>query len=193
MAAMSWVAIDGQRTVRAQRQGQNSVGDHLGERPEQVLHVEPHPERPVRSARALKLGVHRVRCGKQTRRMRPVPSRAGDPDHVTDLVATDRRRRRPREGEVVLLGRTRPHARRNQPEQALRAVECLIEDRRVVMAADDHLHLIADRVVSRDGSRTMTRSGSVPALRSSARSWLPTLPVGVVTTIMKAPWESGSV
>ena len=63
---------------------------------------------------------------------------------MTDLVATDRLDRWPCEGEVVLLGRTRPHARRDQPEQALGAIERLIENCRIVMAADDHLHLIAN-------------------------------------------------
>ena len=106
---------------------------------------------------------------------------------MTDVVATDRLSRWPCEGEVVLLGRGRPYARRHQPEQALGAIQRLIKNRRIVMAAE--ITCTCSRTVSsiRDGSRTMTRSDSVPALRSSVRSWLPTLPVGVVRTIMKAP------
>ena len=61
------------------------------------------------------------------------------------------------------------------------------------MAADDHLHSIADgiREPRRVANDDPHRLGF--GARSSAKSWLPTLPVGVVTTIMRSPGESGSV
>ena len=89
------------------------------------------------------LGVHGERGGQHPCRRGPAVARAGDADHVTDLVPTDRGGRGPREAEVVLAHAGCRAVRRHQPEQCVATGQRPVEDGGICVAPHHHLHVVA--------------------------------------------------